>query len=311
MTRLFHRLFPASAALLIGVASLTAATAGDDQPTRRPAGETRIYILDGKNAELLAFDPRTGQHEVVALGRIQHQRVSPDGKSLVFMGNGEISVASLTRPEPPRAILKLEASPLGTPGIWSKDGTRLLLGRGNANPQDNSWIFQNFSVNADGTNLHELKIPPKYGIWGWSPDGKWLLTVSSRNAKQERQLHIMRTDGTEAKPITEDGDPRYARMSPDGTHVVYWDGSTEEQRGVWVIELKTLERRKILATGTGHSPPCWSPDGTRIAIVHYDLALEAEKFGEGQRLIMVDPDGYNRVEIPLGGIQPSGMPDWR
>jgi hypothetical protein len=55
--------------------------------------------------------------------------------------------------------------------------------------------------------------------------------------------------------------------------VLYADGTTEERRGTWVVGRDGQGRRKVFATGDTIASPCWSPDGSRLAIGTRDLAI--------------------------------------
>ncbi len=309
---LIFRALRSTAGLFLGAVALTSATFGDGTTSGRPVDESRIYVYDANpNASLLAFNPKTGDHEVAVIGHCQRSRVSPNGKFFAFEKENAIWVTSLLKEGEPKQVLKLEGAAFGSPPIWSSDGFQLIISRGTRDQLKNAWVFRSFKVNADGTNPTELKIPPEDGVQGWSADGKWLLTASSRNAKIGWQLYMMRTDGTEPKQITEGGNPFYTRLSPDGKSVVYTDGTSEERRGIWIVDLPTLKRRRIVATGKDHVSACWSPDGKRIAVISFERATgQGDPVTEGT-LIMVDPDGLNRVEIPLKDVHGSDMPDWQ
>ena len=281
--------------------------------TRRENGRTRIYLTDGiQNGQLLAFDPRTGVRQELFDGCNFRLRISPDGRAVAFERDGAVWVRSLSRDGEPRRLFDLEGAAFGAPPVWSHDGSQIVASLGRRDEVRDVWLFTTLRINADGSGRTELKIPPEDGVQDWSPDGRWLLTTSSRNAEIGWQLYVMRPDGTDLRVITEGGNPWAARFSPDGRSVLYTDGTTEERRGIWVVDFEAKGRRRVFpVVGKDHQlSACWSPDGKQIAVVDFDLnpGVDAPK---GGRLIVMDLDGGNRSEIPLDEMHPTDMPDWR
>ena len=79
----------------------------------------------------------------------------------------------------------------------------------------------------------------------------------------------MRPDGTEQRRITEEGNPFYARFSPDGRRVLYTDNGRGEQSGIWVVDVDGKNARLVFPVDPETmtvASACWSPDGKRIAI---------------------------------------------
>ena len=139
----------------------------------------------------------------------------------------------------------------------------------------------------------------------FSPDGACVAFLSNRaNAKQE-QLYVIRTDGGEARPLTQlEGAFGGFRWSPDSKRLLLQfrkqDAAARERerteeskkRGVvcrhitktfykldeagylpeerfhiWVVDAKTGKAAQLTSSDRDERSPCWSPDGTKIAFI--------------------------------------------
>jgi Tol biopolymer transport system component len=292
--------------------TLASAIAIGQQAADAPRPRTgRIYVADGQpEGHLVCFDPETGARTELFAGCKMRPRIAPDGRRVAYEWAGWIWVRDLAGDGAPRQVLDLGGAAFGTPPVWSQDGSQLVVSLGWRDEERDHWRFETYRVSADGAAKEELKIPHEDGVQDRSSDGQWLLTTSSRGAKIGWQLYVMRPDGTDQRQITEGGNPFYTRFSPDGRSVLYSDGTTEERRGIWVVNLADLTRHKVLSTGRALASACWSPDGKRISVVIYDQDPPAANPEVG-RLVVVNLDGSNPLEFPLHGVQSADMPDWR
>jgi Tol biopolymer transport system component len=285
--------------------------AGDREQAAPRERTGRIYLADGKaRGHLVSFDPGNGDRKEHFAGCNTRPRVSPDGRLVAYEWEGSIWVRDLEGGGEPKQVLDLGGAAFGTPPVWSHDGRQLIVSLGWRDEERNHWRFETYRINADGTGKEELKIPHEDGVQDWSSDGSRLVTTSSRGAQIGWQLYVMRVDGTDQRQITEGGNPFYTRFSPEGRSVLYSDGTTEERRGIWVVDLADLSRRKVLSTGKALASACWSPDGQRIAVVVYDWDPMAAIPQVG-RLVVMNVDGSNPLEFRLDDIPNADMPDWR
>ena len=228
-------------------------------------------------------------------------RVSPDGKLLAFEQEDALWVRGLDRNAEPRKIVGLGGTSFGSPPVWSPDGKQIMI---------SLHAHATRRVNIDGTGSEVVPVPPEDGVQDWSSDGRWLLTASPRGAKNGSwQLYIMRPDGTDQRRITEEGNPFYARFSPDGRRVLYSENGRGEQSGIWVVDADGKNARLVFPVA---NPPvvtvasaCWSPDGKRIAIVLAGLQKDVDgaRFPWPVQIVVMDLDGGHRSEIhsPRGG----------
>jgi Tol biopolymer transport system component len=274
---------------------------------------------------LMAVDPMTGATTAILDGCSMRPRVSPDGKLLAFERDDALWVLGLDPNAEPtgeivaqiqkrgqvfaleRKIVGLGGSSLGSPPVWSPDGKQIVISLAHAQAARR--------VNIDGTGSKELPVPPEDLVLDWSSDGRWLLTASPRGAKNGSwQLYIMRPDGTQQRRITEEGNPFYARFSPDGRRVLYTDNGRREKSGIWVVDADGKNARLVFPVA---NPPhvtvasaCWSPDGKRIAIILAGLQGTGPPPWPAQIVVMDQGGGHrSEIEIPQAGM--TDMPDWR
>ncbi len=258
---------------------------------------------------LIAVDPTTGARTDILDRCWMRPRVSPDGRSVAFERDDALWVHELDGNAEPRRIVELGAANDGSPPVWSPDGRQIILSLRQRHTTRR--------VNIDGTGSEGLPVPPEDLVLDWSSDGRWLVTASHRGATNGWVLYIMRPDGTQQRRITEEGNPFYARFSPDGRRVLYTDNGRGEQDGIWVVDADGKNARRVFPIAP---PPrvavasaCWSPDGKRIAIILTGLQrdVNAAQLPLPVQLVVMDLDGDHRVQIHIPEAGMTDMPDWR
>ena len=259
---------------------------------------------------LIAVDPTTGARTDILDRCSMRPRVSPDGKLLAFEREDALWVRGLDPNAKPRRIVGMGGTTARAPTVWSPDGKQIVLSRAHAHATRR--------INIDGTGSEELPVPPQGIVQDWSSDGRWLLTASPRGAKNGSwQLYIIRPDGTGQRLSIEQGNPFYARFSPDGRRVLYSENGRGEQSGIWVVDADGKNVRLVFPVA---NPPvvtlataCWSPDGKRIAIVLAGLQkdVNAERLPWPAQIVVMDLDGGHRSEIHIPEAGMTDMPDWR
>ena len=128
---------------------------------------------------------------------------------------------------------------------------------------------------ADGTGERRLTATRGRNFAAaWSPDGRRIAFVSTREQRQVRgvvvgQIFVMNADGTGARRLTDpdDGGADYGvAWSPDGSRLAFvCSGPDLSDDGLCIVGADGSGRRRLLAPGWRAEMPSWSPDGRTIA----------------------------------------------
>ena len=217
---------------------------------------------------------------------------------------------------------------------WSPDGSRVAYRDSRHGINRNDEIY---TIDANGAHRRNLTRSPT-NEWSpsWSPDGKLIAFYS-------RQLYVMRSDGSGARPIT-NVEGEYPAWSPDGQQIAFMS-SQPNARGadpnydIFVVNRDGTALRQLTSWPGEDGWPAWSPDGKRIVFTtthgtvseRYDLwimladgsrkhRLTAGSFsvwspdgraimfstGDEERLAVIRPDGSGLRTWPIRGE----LPDW-
>jgi RNA polymerase sigma factor (sigma-70 family) len=294
---------------------------------RKPA---RIFVTvslrenDNLVNQVIAVDPQSGKWTKIADGG-GRVRVAPDGQTLL-MGRAEgIWNCDTQGGNNPGQI-----SDKGYAAVWSPDGKQIVVAGGKQT--QGKWQVENWLMNADGSKPTRLPIPEEDHVHDWSPDGKWLVTVSDRDRIRINrtsyinygyQLYLMKPDGSEQRRLTEGGINLQPRFSPDGKRLLYsYTRPDRVEGGWWLRDVDGGNPREIFRREdlVGSDTACWSPDGKHLALILFDWSLDEQgrrvlKTDESanHRIEILDADGKNRRELKLDNLKPVFLsdPDWR
>jgi dipeptidyl aminopeptidase/acylaminoacyl peptidase len=176
----------------------------------------------------------------------------------------------------------------------------------------------------------------------WSPDGKTIAFISARENKHKAQIFFLPIDGGEAERITDlpQGSLDSLTWSPDGTKIAFRFRSTDDEwtesageerkkkelssppreftrlhyreegagftpRAHWRVQILDVATRAITALTPEDKDSealCWSPDSTKLAIVH-NTAKDPDLIPNATEIFIyaVDEDSEpSKLTAPLG-----------
>ncbi|HEX8199848.1 MAG TPA: hypothetical protein VF590_05130, partial [Isosphaeraceae bacterium] len=235
---------------------------------------------DDDGGRLIAVDPESGAWQLVRPLKSNIFSISPDGTKLASGDyenrNGyhrltSVWIIELARPDAaPRTIC-----PFGDWAICSGDGSELIVPLLVSDLGEEPSRWEHWRMNVDGTNRARLPLPASHQAMAWSPDGRWLATVSSDHPDARgNHVYIMRPDGTGRRRMSSEDINAHARFSPDSRRLAF------VQRGVLVtMNLDGSERRELYRARdrkVSLSGSAWSPDGRHLACVAEDWDRDAE-----------------------------------
>lgn len=188
-----------------------------------------------------------------------------------------------------------------------------------------------YVANADGTGERRL-MPASTGLdydATFSPDGKWIVFTSERDAEGQGQADIWRVhpDGTGLERLTRDPAMEDAGvLSPDGARLAYVSTKGGARTtNIWVMDLKTKKARNLTGDGktepsltmNSYFRPAWSPDGQWIAF----SSDKGEKWAGAEMgagvghsqptsVYVIRADGTGLRRLTQGADLSAGSPKW-
>jgi len=225
----------------------------------------------------------------------------------------------------------IEVPNLSDPQL-SPDGRQLLYVLSEADWAANRRFGHIWRVNADGSDLVQMTSGRGEGSPRWSPDGKRIAFLASRDESLGPQIYLMSTAGGEGRPLTSHEtsspvfDVHYSRLSsitwsPDGTSIyflaldpriaeekerqrtkddVYAFDEDHKQQHLWRVSVSDGVEQRI--TGGDYSVLDYqlSRDGQKIVLhrgpnPRYGYANESE-------IWVMDATGANQVQLTRNSV---------
>jgi|LSQX01.2.fsa_nt_gb WD40 repeat protein len=269
----------------------------DAPPAWSDSGSVIAYRSE--DGTLMRADLASGTSETIATpASVSAIAISPDGKKLAWVSDGELSVWTGAD------IKVVEGIERAVAAAWSPDATRLAVGcMGEDEDQDGGvWLV-------DGV-LRATQIVPASDDWGspqqirWSPDGQWL--AWSRGAGDGWFGDLSRSDGSDLRRDVIGGGP--IAWFPDSRAILV---SLPIEAGAARTGVYRFEDGSLTPIGPENwdSMAALSPDGAHVAawgsdghLLIRDMASEEElwpadlqvkwaAWGRGGRLALVLEEG--------------------
>jgi Tol biopolymer transport system component len=231
---------------------------------------------------------------------------SPDGRQLVFFGEGLMTI----RPDGSdlRQVLDVDVgTSAGVPPVWSPDGGWIAYMTGD---------HQIVVVRPDGTGAHGVggyAFDPGDSAeeaFSWSPNGRRLAYVGLTRTRAGAQwdIYTVSVDGVRPRRVTNTPDDKVApRWSPNGRRIAF------VAKGTMVVSADGSAAPRRVTRGIFAS---WSPDSSKLAVVR-PSRKDPEESGApgstGNDVWVVHADGraprrVSRSRGSFSGVE--GRPVW-
>jgi Tol biopolymer transport system component len=187
--------------------------------------------------------------------------------------------------------------PSDHPVAYSPDGSRVLFIREKP-PYDHSGPMNVFTVKTNGSGLVRLNPPRTTSLLdgqSWSPDGRQVAIVASRDGHDGNAVFVVNVDGTHARRITPWSVTLRAEWSPDGEWIVFDKADAEEiPRDLFLVHPDGTGLTQITSHIDDNKmsfAPVWSADSQTL------LFIRREYSADGTDLWTVNVDGTGLSQV--------------
>ena len=149
----------------------------------------------------------------------------------------------------------------------------------------------------------------------WSPDGRSIAFVSSRNANPDgSEIWVMNADGSNQRRLTNNPGANTApTWSPDGRMIAFVGQTSPVTRAteIYVMNADGSDQRQLTDSLGDNLDPVWSPDSSMIAFTTgTPPGLHCGR--DGKRLYVMNADGSDQLLLVDAGAGPDGNwnPTW-
>jgi len=263
-------------------------------PTVLPGGDALAFVLSKENHVIHVADASRPE-AARALARGESPRLSPDGQTLYYIGEGpgQTGIFAVNRQGgPPRRLIP--AQPVHKFSL-SPDGRTIAY----AALVDGKAAFFTVSVQGGEPRLLASSDSKSGATPRWSPDGKRLAYA------HDDGLYVIPVTGGQTRRIAQlaDWEPWSLRWSPDGEYVAAfgYGESEEKENSVFVVPASGGEPRRLTPYDDIYKEGLeWHPDGQRIT---YHLSLGYSKTyqvfldGRPPSLFLNHPDSWDYMGV--------------
>ena len=250
---------------------------------------TLLYWPDALKSVVLTWSSESGDEEpaVDAAGRFMDISVSPDGKRIAVVRDGDVWVYERAR----KLFSRLTRTPQREIDlVWSPDSREVFYSRDV--PQ-----YDIFKRAADGSRPEQRVVtsPNDKLASSISPDGQTLIYEEDAEDTEIRGISPDGSEATKRTVVAGPGTQMHGTFSPDGNWIAY----TSTEPGDWEVYLAPYPAdrgpaRQQISNGGGADPQ-WAPDGRTLY------------YGSGDRIMRVRLNlstGQIGNPEPLGKIRP-------
>ncbi len=221
---------------------------------------TLLFVTPNASGEVLrtlSWVDRQGKEEplVLAPGRYQYPRISPDGTRVVLDipgANRDIWIWNVQRP----SLTKLTGGPTeDIVPVWSQDGRRVFFA------SNRTGTFDVYSQAADGATKDRLEFagPGSQMPTSITPDGTRLLVVE--NFRDLSILNLSRPDRLEPL-LHSELNHWLGTVSPDGNWIAYESDESGNQVEIFLRPFPNVSGRREKVSIDGGRYPVWGSKGS-------------------------------------------------
>jgi TolB protein len=153
---------------------------------------------------------------------------SPDGSKIIFNSDRDAGLQHLYVMSADGSGVQRVGDSSGEYPAWAPDGAQIVFAHQEPSAAGNDPDFNIYVVNVDGSRATRLTDYAGQDDWAaWSPDGKKIAFVSTRDNKVEPgnlaplpDIWVMNADGSGQVRLTHNGG-QFPAWSPDGRYIIF------------------------------------------------------------------------------------------